>query len=326
MGNDGGAAAGSAEDHADSVHTRILEGVANGTNLLLDDDILARYHVHISPFGAIAKGDGSDPNDIRLIHDLSFPPLHNVNISTEPDSIPAIRYTHVAAIAKRIEDVHRAHPGIQVGMLKGDVSGAFRHLRHHACDVHWMGGCVPKRKSGVIDLSAPFGWTGSPALYGLFGRAISYLVGRESPATMSPGDSDTMPFFSYEWVDDHIMVEPAIGDRQAIAEDTLRLSMNAILAPKPSTNGNSRTGVHEPERSALIGTVMIALCLSRPTKFRKRSIGSMMLNDARLSLRRCYKLYWAVSGMCPAVFQLRGRSINASRPSAQHRRGLGAWL
>jgi hypothetical protein len=94
-----------------------------------------------------------------------------------------------------------------------------------------MGGLVPLQDAGVIDLSAPFGWTGSPALCGVFGSAISFLVGRESPATMSSGDTDTTPFFQYEWVDDHVMIEASIGQRCRIAEDVLRLAMLAVLGP-----------------------------------------------------------------------------------------------
>ncbi|EGZ29062.1 hypothetical protein PHYSODRAFT_246219 [Phytophthora sojae] len=59
----------------------------------------------------------------------------------------------------------------------------------------------------VIDLALPFGWTGSPAYYGLFGGAISFLVSRESPHSLDPKETDTEPFFSYVWVDDHLLVE-----------------------------------------------------------------------------------------------------------------------
>ncbi|GMG17424.1 unnamed protein product [Phytophthora fragariaefolia] len=48
---------------------------------------------------------------------------------------------------------------------------------------------------------------------------------------MAPGASDTTPFFAYEWVDDHILVEPDPGECCCIAEDTLRLAMMAVLGP-----------------------------------------------------------------------------------------------
>ncbi|OWZ04451.1 hypothetical protein PHMEG_00023642 [Phytophthora megakarya] len=77
-------------------------------------------------------------------------------------------------------------------------------------------------------MSAPFGWSGSPPCYSLFGRAISWLMGSNSPASVS--DSlDTNPFFPFEWVDDHILVEPEIDNRLQLAEATLRYAMLAVL-------------------------------------------------------------------------------------------------
>ncbi|POM64033.1 Hypothetical protein PHPALM_20495 [Phytophthora palmivora] len=44
--------------------------------------------------------------------------------------------------------------------------------------------------------------------------------------------SDDEPFFGYEWVDDHILVEPDRDNRLELAESTLRLSMMAVLGPE----------------------------------------------------------------------------------------------
>lgn len=40
-------------------------------------------------------------------------------------------------------------------MLKGDVHGAFRHLRQNTGEVCWMDALVPDQTAGVTDLSAP---------------------------------------------------------------------------------------------------------------------------------------------------------------------------
>ncbi|GMF31879.1 unnamed protein product [Phytophthora lilii] len=59
-----------------------------------------------------------------------------------------------------------------------------------------MAAFVPELGVLVIDMSVPFGWSGSPPCYALFGRAISWLMGSNSPASVS--DSlDTDPFFFY---------------------------------------------------------------------------------------------------------------------------------
>jgi hypothetical protein len=39
-------------------------------------------------------------------------------------------------------------------------------------------------------------------------------------------------FFSYKWVDDHIMVEPDTPGRLIAAEVCLRLAMMAVLSPR----------------------------------------------------------------------------------------------
>ncbi|KAG3056299.1 hypothetical protein PI124_g23493 [Phytophthora idaei] len=43
--------------------------------------------------------------------------------------------------------------------------------------------------------------------------------------------TDTVPFFPYEWVDDHTMVEPDLPDRCRTAEDALCLAMLEVLGP-----------------------------------------------------------------------------------------------
>ncbi|POM66213.1 Hypothetical protein PHPALM_17963 [Phytophthora palmivora] len=94
-----------------------------------------------------------------------------------------------------------------------------------------MAAFVPELGVLVIDMSAPFGWAGSPPCYSLFGRAISWLMGSNSPASVS--DSlDNNPFFPFEWVDDHILVEPEIDDRLQSAESMLRYAILAVLGPR----------------------------------------------------------------------------------------------
>jgi hypothetical protein len=126
------------------------------------------------------------------------------------------------------------HPGHVICILKGDVKGAFRHLMLASRHVRWMGARVSQCRALIVDMSAPFGWTGSPSFYGVFGSEISWLVGRESPATIlgTTVASDDEPFFPYEWVDDHIMVEVDTPGRLRAAEMCLRLAMMAVLGPR----------------------------------------------------------------------------------------------
>lgn len=215
----------------------IRQGQASGTYLVVDKSMLHHWTgVQCSPFGAVEK-KGVDPREeIRPIHDLSYPESTSTNDYFDFDCAPEISYICVVAIARRIEYLSQAHPDVAIKILKGDVKSAFRHLMVHANHVRWMGATIPEVEVLVIDLAAPFGWSGSPAFYSSFGRAISWLVSSNSPATMSES-SDDEPFFGYEWVDDHILVEPDRDNRLELAETTLRLSMMAVLGPE-SINDN----------------------------------------------------------------------------------------
>ncbi|GMG17414.1 unnamed protein product [Phytophthora fragariaefolia] len=77
----------------------------------------------------------------------------------------------------------------------------------HAEHVYWMGATFPDEDALVIDLATPFGWFGSQAFYSAFGRAITWLVSANSPASVSKS-SDNDAFFGYKWGDDHILIEP----------------------------------------------------------------------------------------------------------------------
>jgi hypothetical protein len=210
---------------------KIREGQAGGTYLVVDTSLLSRWKtVQCSPLGAVEK-NGVDPAvDIRPIHDLSFPEGASTNAHLDPTSIPYVLYRSVTTIARRIEAASRNNPGCTIRILKGDVQRAYRNIMLHADHVQWMGATIPEESALVVDLAAPFGWSGSPANYSAFGRGISWLVGTNSPASVSES-TDTEPFFGYEWVDDHILVEPDREDRLELAEATLRLSMLAILGP-----------------------------------------------------------------------------------------------
>ncbi|OWY92777.1 hypothetical protein PHMEG_00038080 [Phytophthora megakarya] len=219
--------------------------------MVVDIDILDRWpEVICSPLGAVEK-KGADPNhevrlihdlsfpktasrsEVRLIHDLSFPKTASVNSAFVAESVPKVRYASVSVIAQRIEYLATHRYGGRIRILKGDVKGAFRHLRTRANQGFRMTACVKELRVAIIDMAAPLGWTGSPSCYASFGRAISWLMGTNSPASVSDSN-DKEPFFPYEWVDDHILVEPDIEDRLQLAEATLRHAMLAVLGPRVS--------------------------------------------------------------------------------------------
>lgn len=97
------------------------------------------------------------------IHDRSFPETSSKNDYFDVDCAPDIEYISVVAVARRTETLSRTHPGIVIKMLTGDVKSAFHHLMLHAEHLRWIGATFPAPKALVIDLVAPFGWSGSPA-------------------------------------------------------------------------------------------------------------------------------------------------------------------
>ncbi|OWZ02807.1 hypothetical protein PHMEG_00025565, partial [Phytophthora megakarya] len=209
----------------------IRRGQVDGTYLIVDVKMLEHWdNIQCSPFGAVEK-KGIDPHiEIRPIHDLSYPVETSTNDRFYTDCAPDIIYTGVMILASRIERAARDNPGTVIKLLKGDVKTAFRHLMVHAEHVRWLRATIPEGNTLVIDLAVPFGWSGSLVFYGAFGRAIKTLVSSNSPATIFDSE-DEEPFFGFEWVDDHVLVEPDRADRLEIAEATLRLSLLAVLGP-----------------------------------------------------------------------------------------------
>ncbi|KAG6946563.1 hypothetical protein JG688_00015985 [Phytophthora aleatoria] len=76
-------------------------------------------------------------------------------------------------------------------------------------------------------MSLPFGWTGSPAHYGTFGGAISFMVTRESPER--------------DDVDGHILIESDRANRLQLAETALRRGMMAVLGPNAMSENKFST-------------------------------------------------------------------------------------
>ncbi|OWZ06186.1 LOW QUALITY PROTEIN: hypothetical protein PHMEG_00021592 [Phytophthora megakarya] len=123
--------------------------------LVLDAYLIEKWpEVVISPFGVVDKGNEDAGTSGRTIHDLSYPKGESVNDYTDQASIAKPDYVHCDAVATEI-------------------------LR-----------CVsfrPPDRGGVIEPSAPFGWTGSPGFYEIVGGAISHVHGSQYNAVNITG-------------------------------------------------------------------------------------------------------------------------------------------
>ncbi|KAE9052457.1 hypothetical protein PR001_g493 [Phytophthora rubi] len=242
---------------------------ADGTYLAVSLSLLEQWkNIQCSPFGAVEKKGVNPLVEVRPIPDLSHPNTASTNAYFDTTCLPDINYISVVAIARRTEELVRTHPGAAINILKGDVKRAYRHLMLHAEHVCWMGATFPDEDALVIDLAAPFVWSGSPAFYSAFGRAISWLVSVNSPASVSDS-SDNEAFFGYEWVDNHILVEPDRESRLELAEATLRLSMMAVRGPDSINDSKFSSWSTEQQALGLIWNTVDRNVTMPPDKIQK---------------------------------------------------------
>ncbi|OWZ16783.1 LOW QUALITY PROTEIN: hypothetical protein PHMEG_0009375 [Phytophthora megakarya] len=152
----------------------------------------------------------------------------STNDCLDKSGLPGIDYAYVTTHAARIEYLATTCSGLQVCILKGDVKGAYCHLMTHADHVYRLAARVQELHAIVIDLAAPIG---SPKFYGVFGRAISWLIASNAPSTVS-NSSDNTTVFGYGWVNDHVMIDVNLDKRLLLAESTLRHTMVTVLGTR----------------------------------------------------------------------------------------------
>ena len=102
-------------------------------------------------------------------------------------------------------------------MMKGDVSGAFRHVHIHREHCGLFAAFIPELNIVVINLTLPFGWTDSPAHYWLAGRAIAAI------------HNSRHGFHNLAYCDDHMLMQASVGPRARAEELALRRSMILVL-------------------------------------------------------------------------------------------------
>lgn len=246
---------GSLHPHLAQVSALIREGQDQGRYLVVDLDILNIWpEVFCSPFGTVPKDATtevelpSSVNDllkmasqpchqpvtggkIRLIHDLSWPLNASINSCTDGSQLPVIQYHGPTAVATTILQLQDRFPGVPIHMMTGDVSSAFRHIPIHEDFVHLFAAALPEENALIIDLSCPFGWSGSPAFYFLAATEILRIHGATSPTWPQQPTPARFPFSALAWCDDHIGVEPDLGSRLAEADISLRGAMVSVLGP-----------------------------------------------------------------------------------------------
>ncbi|OWZ14178.1 hypothetical protein PHMEG_00012381 [Phytophthora megakarya] len=141
----------------------ILHSLYACCNLSIRDEVIC------NPLGAVEKKNVDSNQEVRTLHDLSYQNEYSVNLAFIVESVPNVRYKSVAIISRRIEKLANAGHGGVIYIL-GDVKNAFRHLRTRASKVFKMAAYVKELGILVIDLAAPYGWSGSAPCYTLSGE------------------------------------------------------------------------------------------------------------------------------------------------------------
>ena len=233
----------SARSNIQAVEKFLAAGQADQSILLLPASLVLEWrndptiYFHTSPYGVVPKKGEDTATDGRVISDLSFPRGNSLNEYIVKSSIPKTDWRPASQVGARIYDLQRESnwehdkpKSSRIFGMVGDINAAFRNCANRAKNVKWFGFYIPELDLIAFDMCAPFGWTASPMYYGVFGNGISWLVRRESPATMNPHLSfDNETFYCYEWVDDYILLEIDSPGRLAAAETALRLAMTLSL-------------------------------------------------------------------------------------------------
>ncbi|OWZ20617.1 hypothetical protein PHMEG_0004928 [Phytophthora megakarya] len=112
--------------------------------------------------------------------------------SSTHDALPALDYEPIRRLVLRIDYLTDQNPRCLIKILEEDVNSVFRLIPvSHGMATY----CAESRRDRVIiDMGLPLGWTESPAHYGDFGEAITFLVSRESPMPMDPVETDDERF------------------------------------------------------------------------------------------------------------------------------------
>ncbi|ETP13204.1 hypothetical protein F441_11556, partial [Phytophthora nicotianae CJ01A1] len=197
---------GSARDRLNILRKNIRNKQEAWRCLVLDADLLEQWpEIIISPFGVVDKGGEDSKVSGRTIHDLSYPEGASINDFTDQDSINKPDFAHCDAVSREILRAKQQIPSAKIAVMAGDVATAFRNINIHSNSVYLVAGRIAEEGAIVIELSAPFGWTGSPGFYEIFVGAITHVHGSHTNALSPKG------FFAYHWVDDHINVTPDVG-------------------------------------------------------------------------------------------------------------------
>ncbi|GMF61140.1 unnamed protein product [Phytophthora fragariaefolia] len=97
---------------------------------------------------------------------------------------------------------------------------------------------------------AVFGWTSSPGFFAVFGKAVRHYQRTGHSIVLG----NTEPFWSFQWVDDIVLIEVDLGDRLMRAKSVSETESNSCSAQKAGTRASS-----QPSRASSMPLVLIGI-------------------------------------------------------------------
>ncbi|GMF55905.1 unnamed protein product [Phytophthora fragariaefolia] len=165
------------------------------------------------------------------------PDGQSINAQTSSEDAPDASWDPFVSIARRIRDLQRRYPGYAIYAMIADIADAFHHVPIHADHASAFGGRLPRTSHGIVSGMAVFGWTSSPGFFAVFGKAVRHYQRTGHSIVLG----NTEPFWSFQWVDDIVLIEVDLGDRLMRAEKRLRDGVKLVFGSEGWHEGKFTT-------------------------------------------------------------------------------------
>ena len=249
----------SAEEHLPLIWKKIGEDVRRQKCLVIKKSAAHEIpNVRVLPLGAVVT------HKVRVINDLSFDLFNRakkggLNAETDVNSVPpSLCAEALPEFLTELVSLRAENPKLRLFMATTDVNDAYRNVRIDPNQAHNF--CYTVGDLVVIDFRLTFGWTGSPANFGVMASAVEnshrnndlsnvqllpegvkmmeqveivdrWEVGDPTPVPpdakirASKGGKLSSPFHTVVYVDDHGLIRAQQSD-----EDKSALVVSASLA------------------------------------------------------------------------------------------------
>jgi len=271
----------SAVDHEEELWASAWKDAMRGGAFILPrsgaEDLLAS--VEFSPLGRVDKRDhlGRIKPVGRLIHDISHGGTASVNARTDQSAAPGMVLPTVEHVVRTTLYWKWRYPGVPVMLTKRDVDSAFRRIPLEPAGVKYFGAVLGAW--AVILLVLTFGWTSSPPIYALASVAISVLHRSYVPA--NPDRDGPEPFSSHTYLDDGMLVEPAMGRRLELSALCYEAAVELVLGPG-AVSASKKSEEGEWATSAVILGLLVDTEAERMTlPWTKIERLKLLLSDAK---------------------------------------------